>query len=84
MLEPALQARIASLIADTFAGRAEVHLAEVGELLLREGIQYKQLGYDKLRPFLQAAGLTLTERFPAPGAPAVVYVQLDAQPESCG
>lgn len=80
MLEPALQARIASLIADTFAGRAEVHLAEVGELLLREGIQYKQLGYDKLRSFLQAAGLTLTERFPAPGAPAVVYVQLDAQP----
>lgn len=79
MLEPTLQTQIQSLISTAFAGKSEVHLAEVGELLLREGIQYKQLGYDKLRPFLTATGLTLTERFPAPGAPAVVYVQLHAQ-----
>ena len=76
MLEPGLQAQIQSLISNAFAGKPEAHLAEVGALLLREGIHYKQLGYEKLRPFLTAAGLTLTERFPAPGAPAVVYVQL--------
>ena len=77
--QPALpeevKCRAQEVIRQAFAGQPSIPMADVGNCLRKEGLEYKTLGYAKLRQFMeQLDGFTLEDTFPSPGAPAATMV----------
>ena len=60
-----------------FAGQKTVLMADVGNYLRAQQVDYKAMGYGKLKLFMEAmAGFTLEDTYPTPGAAAVTLVHL--------
>ena len=64
-------------ICENFAGHKEVFMADVGNFLRKEHIDYKELGYKKLRDLMLALeSFTLEDRFADPDSPPYTVVFL--------
>ena len=69
-------------ICENFAGHKEVFMADVGNFLRKEHIDYKELGYKKLRDLMQALeSFTLEDRFADPDSPPYTVVFLPEKRE---
>ena len=69
-------------ICENFAGHKEVFMADVGNFLRKEHIDYKELGYKKLRDLMLALeSFTLEDRFADPDSPPYTVVFLPEKRE---
>lgn len=69
-------------ICENFAGHKEVFMADVGNFLRKEYIDYKELGYKKLRDLMLALeSFTLEDRFADPDSPPYTVVFLPEKRE---